>query len=175
MNTMHDQMDEKPVLDSEGYRSSVGIVLVNDARQLFWAKRIGYEAWQFPQGGIQEKESILDALYRELEEEIGLSPQDVKVLNRTMGWLNYRFPEYLKRRNPTLNFTGQKQKWFLLQLLVGDEAIRLDKHAHPELDHWIWVSYWYPLRYVIPFKRAVYRRVLKEFLKTDFFRMAEKG
>lgn len=163
-------MEERPVLDKEGYRACVGIVLTNAERQLFWAKRTSQDAWQFPQGGLHEGESVLQALYRELEEEVGLTQKDVKLLYCSEKWMRYKFPEYLKRSNPNLNFTGQKQKWYLLQLTKSDKNIRLDKHQNPEFEQWRWVNYWYPLRYVIGFKRSVYRRVLKEFLKTDFFK-----
>lgn len=158
------------MIDKDGYRPSVGIILANKAGLLFWARRVGREAWQFPQGGILENESPLDALYRELQEEIGLSSKDVRTIGSSSEWLTYRFPEYLKRNNPSLNFVGQKQKWFLLELISDDSKIKLDKHDTPEFDDWRWVSYWYPLRYVISFKRNVYRRALKEFIKDDFFK-----
>lgn len=158
------------MIDSDGYRPGIGIVLANKNGQLFWARRVGREAWQFPQGGISENETPEDALYRELSEEIGLKPQDVRMISQTSEWLKYRFPEYLKRSNPSLDFKGQKQIWFLLELISDDSQIKLDEHDTPEFDEWRWVSFWYPLRYVIGFKRNVYRKALKEFIKNRFFK-----
>lgn len=151
------------MIDPDGFRPNVGIILANDAGQLLWARRIGgRNAWQFPQGGINRGESPEEALYRELQEEVGLTPQTVRVLSVTRGWLRYRLPRRFIRRGQSPMCIGQKQKWFLLQMLAGDEAVRLDANEKPEFDHWEWVSYWYPLNQVVPFKREVYRRALKE-------------
>lgn len=151
------------MIDAEGYRSNVGIVIANDDGRLLWARRVGgRDAWQFPQGGIQDGEKAEDALYRELEEEVGLKPQAVKLLGSTRGWLRYRLPRRYQRQGQKPLCIGQKQKWFLLQMRESDEAIILDGDAKPEFDHWQWVSYWYPLSQVVYFKREVYRRALKE-------------
>jgi len=156
------------VIDEEGFRSNVGIILTNDRGQLFWGRRIGQNAWQFPQGGIKRNETPLDALYRELEEEVGLSPHQVEVLGCTQGWLRYRLPPYLIRRNQRPLCIGQKQIWFMLRILAEDSAVRLDACKHPEFDHWRWVEYWEPLREVVFFKRAVYRRALDELAPLVF-------
>lgn len=138
-------------------------MLANDRGQLLWARRVGgRDAWQFPQGGINADESAEDALYRELHEEVGLSPDSVSVLGSTRGWLRYRLPDRYIRKGQKPLCIGQKQKWFLLQMLDDDSAVRLDANATPEFDHWRWVSYWYPLNQVISFKREVYRRAMKE-------------
>ena len=79
------------MIDSEGYRPNVGIVICNRRGQLLWAKRIGQSAWQFPQGGINEDETIEQALFRELEEEVGLSGKDVSVLHQTTEWLHMTY------------------------------------------------------------------------------------
>ena len=81
------------MIDSEGFRSNVGIVICNRQGQLLWAKRIGQSAWQFPQGGIKRSESVEEALFRELDEEVGLSEADVQILHQTEDWLHYRLPE----------------------------------------------------------------------------------
>lgn len=154
------------MIDADGFRPNVGIIVANDAGQLLWARRIGgQDAWQFPQGGINEGESPKQALYRELEEEIGLLPENVEVLASTRGWLRYRLPKRYIRRGKGPVCIGQKQRWFLLRMLADDTAVRFDGNAKPEFDHWQWVSYWYPLDQVVSFKREVYRRALKELVQ----------
>jgi putative (di)nucleoside polyphosphate hydrolase len=154
--------DDNKVIDADGFRPNVGIILANDEGRLFWARRLGQDAWQFPQGGIGEGESPEDALYRELEEEVGLGPDAVRVVASTRGWLRYRLPKKYLRKGQQPLCIGQKQKWFLLHMLADENAVALDAHARPEFDHWRWVSYWYPLTQVISFKREVYRSALKE-------------
>jgi putative (di)nucleoside polyphosphate hydrolase len=138
-------------------------MLANDKGQLLWARRIGgHNAWQFPQGGISAGETPEEALYRELHEEVGLSPEAVEILGATKGWLRYRLPRRYIRDGQKPVCIGQKQKWFLLRMLEEDTAVQLDRNKKPEFDHWQWVSYWYPLDQVISFKREVYRRAMKE-------------
>ena len=154
------------MIDKEGYRPSVGIVLANDRGQVLWARRVGgRDAWQFPQGGIQRGESPEQALYRELQEEVGLEPDHVEIVAATRGWLRYRLPKRFIRKGQNPPCIGQKQKWFLLRMLAEDKAVRLDLNDKPEFDHWQWVSYWYPLDQVVSFKREVYRRALKELVQ----------
>jgi putative (di)nucleoside polyphosphate hydrolase len=150
------------VIDSSGFRPNVGIILANNVGQLLWARRIGQDAWQFPQGGIQRDESPEEALYRELNEEVGLYPADVAVLGATRGWLRYRLPAHLVRRRQRPACIGQKQIWFMLKLLVDDAQVRLDASTEPEFDDWSWVSYWHPLEQVVSFKRKVYERALEQ-------------
>jgi len=151
------------VIDSDGFRPNVGIVLANDQGQVLWARRVGgRDAWQFPQGGIDEGESPEQALYRELHEEVGLSPESVEILGTTRGWLRYRLPRRFIRKDQNPVCVGQKQKWFLLRMVADDASVKLDLNDKPEFDHWQWVSYWYPLNQVISFKREVYRRAMKE-------------
>ncbi len=150
------------MIDSEGYRANVGIILSNREGQVLWARRIGQEAWQFPQGGIQRNESAEEALYRELMEEVGLGPEDVAILGATRGWLRYRLPERLVRHHSKPVCIGQKQRWFMLRLLTEDSRVRLDLHTPPEFDEWCWVSYWQPLDEIVAFKRRVYERALTE-------------
>ncbi len=153
------------VIDSDGFRPNVGIMLSNERGQLLWARRVGgRDAWQFPQGGISAGESPTEALYRELYEEVGLTPDAVQVLGSTKGWLRYRLPARYVRENQKPLCIGQKQKWFLLRLLEADSAVQLDLNEKPEFDRWQWVSYWYPLNQVISFKREVYRRAMKELV-----------
>lgn len=151
------------MIDPEGYRPNVGIVLCNDRGKLFWARRRGMPgSWQFPQGGIKWGETVEEALFRELYEETGLRRRDVKVLGRTRKWLYYRLPPRFIRRDAHPICIGQKQIWFLLQLKSSPDRICLDRTDHPEFDRWRWVDYWHPLREVIYFKREVYRKALLE-------------
>jgi len=154
------------VIDEAGYRYGVGIILVNDNRQVFFAKRIGMLAWQFPQGGMKEDETPEQTMYRELKEEVGLNPEDVQILTSTRRWLRYKLPNRLVRHYAKPLCIGQKQKWFLLRLTNRDAQIDLRVNEDPEFDSWSWVSYWYPLRQVVAFKKRVYVLVLKEFAKT---------
>lgn len=148
------------IIDRQGFRPNVGIVLHNDRGQVLWARRVGPgDGWQFPQGGIDRGESAEQALFRELREEVGLGQADVEVRGATKGWLRYRVPRRLRRDD---GFRGQKQKWFLLRLLADPAAVCVAQGSEPEFDDWRWVSYWYPVGQVVAFKREVYRRALQE-------------
>ena len=127
-----------------------------------WARRIGQDAWQFPQGGMRTDETPTEAMYRELAEEVGLQPEQVDVMGETRGWLRYRLPRQYLRYSRRPLCVGQKQVWFLLRLLCEDRDVCLDQSEKPEFDHWRWVDYWYPLEKVVSFKRDVYRRALSE-------------
>jgi putative (di)nucleoside polyphosphate hydrolase len=153
------------VIDEDGFRQNVGIILTNSQGQLFWGRRVGQEAWQFPQGGIHDNECLHDALFRELHEEVGVGSKDVRILKESDHWLSYRLPKRLVR-DAMPACIGQKQKWFLLQLISSEQSIKLDISIKPEFDHWCWVSYWYPLHQVVAFKREVYRQALLEFSPT---------
>ncbi len=151
------------VIDADGFRANVGIVICNKMGQVFWARRYGQHSWQFPQGGIDEGESAEQAMFRELHEEVGLTQKDVSILSVTRNWLRYKLPKRLIRQGSNPVCIGQKQKWFLLQLECNESDVDVLKTGHPEFDDWRWVSYWYPIRNVVSFKRDVYRRVMKEF------------
>lgn len=150
------------MIDEQGYRPNVGIIICSGQGQVLWAKRIGQNAYQFPQGGIKEGETAEQALFRELKEEVGLDSQHVKVLGVTHGWLRYRLPKRMVRHAKQPVCIGQKQKWFLLQLLADENCINMNASGHPEFDGWRWVNYWFPLGEVVSFKRDVYRRAMTE-------------
>jgi putative (di)nucleoside polyphosphate hydrolase len=158
------------MLDKEGYRPNVGIILANQRNEVFWGKRVHQHAWQFPQGGIQHGETPLQAMFRELEEEIGLQRDHVKILGRTREWLRYDVPERWTRRaaceaastSPGGGYRGQKQIWYLLRMVGRDCDVKLRASGHPEFDAWRWHDYWVPLETVIDFKREVYRQALLE-------------
>lgn len=155
------------MVDQDGFRPNVGIVICNDRGQLLWAKRVGQDAWQFPQGGVDRGESPEQALFRELYEEVGLTEADVEILASTRGWLRYKLPKKYIRRNSRPLCIGQKQKWYLLRLTGDEQQIRFDCGHKAEFDGWEWVNYWYPVDKVVDFKRDVYRRALKELAQTQ--------
>lgn len=154
------------MIDFDGYRPNVGIIICNQQGQVLWAKRCGQNSWQFPQGGINGGETPEQAMYRELYEEVGLHRQDVNILAVSKGWLRYKLPKRLVRNDSNPVCIGQKQRWFLLMLIGGENNINMQATQTPEFDGWRWVSYWYPVRQVISFKREVYRKVMKEFAFT---------
>jgi putative (di)nucleoside polyphosphate hydrolase len=167
------------MLDKDGYRPNVGIILANARNEVFWGKRIRQHAWQFPQGGIQQGETPVQAMYRELEEEVGLASDHVRILGRTREWLKYDVPGHWMRRDRDgddggasrrIAYRGQKQLWFLLRMVGRDCDVRLRASGHPEFDAWRWHEYWIPLDAVIEFKRDVYHQALTElhrFLGAD--------
>lgn len=150
------------MLDRDGFRPNVGIILLNQRSQVFWGKRIRTHSWQFPQGGIDRGENPEQAMFRELHEEVGLMPQHVQVLARTRDWLRYEVPDRFIRRDARGHYKGQKQIWFLLQLVGHDWDLNLRATDHPEFDAWRWNDYWVPLDVVVEFKRGVYEMALTE-------------
>lgn len=153
------------MLDRDGFRPNVGIILLNQKSQVFWGKRIRTHSWQFPQGGIDRGESPEQAMFRELHEEIGLMPHHVQVLARTRDWLRYEVPDRYIRRDARGHYKGQKQIWFLLQLVGYDWDLNLRATDHPEFDAWRWNDYWVPLDVVVEFKRGVYEMALSELAR----------
>ncbi|MHA3903866.1 RNA pyrophosphohydrolase [Castellaniella sp. WN] len=150
------------MLDREGYRPNVGIILVNQKNEVFWGKRIREHAWQFPQGGIKHGETPVQAMYRELHEETGLRAEHVRILGRTRDWLRYTVPDHYVRRELRGHYRGQKQIWFLLRMVGRDSDVSLRATNTPEFDAWRWNAYWVPLDAVIEFKREVYSLALNE-------------
>jgi len=150
------------MIDNQGFRANVGIIVANGSGEVLWARRRGQSSWQFPQGGVKQGERDEEAVYRELYEEVGLKGEHVQMVARTSDWLHYKLPPHLVRRNSDSKFVGQKQKWFLLKLIANDGEVRLDTTGKPEFDHWRWVSYWYPVGQIVAFKREVYRRAMRE-------------
>ncbi len=150
------------MLDRDGYRPNVGIILVNHRNEVFWGKRVREHSWQFPQGGIKRGETPEQAMYRELHEEVGLQPEHVRIIGRTREWLRYEVPTQWVRREWRGHYRGQKQIWFLLRLVGRDTDVHLRATDHPEFDAWRWHDYWIPLDSVIEFKRDVYRQALDE-------------
>ena len=155
-------------IDDEGFRANVGIILVNDAGKLLLGGRAGARGWQFPQGGILRDEEPEQAMFRELEEEVGLTADDVELLGVTRDWIRYRLPDKFIRKNSLPLCIGQKQRWFLLRLQSSPDALCLDASDEPEFDRVRWVDYWRPVNEVIYFKRRVYARALHELGETAY-------
>jgi len=155
------------VIDRDGFRANVGIVLMHHS-EVFLGRRTGGRGWQFPQGGMRLGESLEEALYRELEEETGLDAAAVKLVGGTQRWLRYRLPARYVRRNQHPLCIGQKQRWFLLRLQHEEAAFDFSRTGEPEFDQWRWVSWWEPVKEVIYFKRRVYARALTELAELAF-------
>jgi putative (di)nucleoside polyphosphate hydrolase len=151
------------MVDKDGYRPNVGIILLNKNNQVFWGRRINETSWQFPQGGIFSGEEVEHAMFRELNEELGLFPKHVSIIGRTSNWLYYDVPGSYARTNH--NYRGQKQIWYLLRFIGHDYHINLRLHEEQEFDAWRWVDYWLPLEDVVNFKQGVYRNALTELGK----------
>lgn len=150
------------MLDQEGYRPNVGIILTSNDNKVFWGKRIREHSWQFPQGGIKPGESPEAAMYRELHEETGLLPQHVKIIGRTKDWIRYEVPTNWIKREWRGSYKGQKQIWFLLRLVGKESDVSLRAINQPEFDAWRWHEYWAPIDEVIEFKKTVYFKALTE-------------
>lgn len=144
------------------YRPCVGLMLLNKDGLVFVAKRTDNlaEAWQMPQGGIDEGETPRQAALRELKEEIGTD--NAKIMAESREWLSYDLPEHLVPKLWGGKFRGQTQKWFCLQFLGRDSEINIAT-KHPEFSEWKWVAREILPDIIVPFKRELYQRVVAEF------------
>jgi putative (di)nucleoside polyphosphate hydrolase len=104
-------------------------------------------------------------MFRELHEEVGLQPEHVRIVARTRDWLRYEVPDRFIRRDARGFYKGQKQIWFLLQMVTHDHHLNLRATDHPEFDAWRWNDYWVPLDVVVEFKRGVYEMALTELAR----------
>jgi putative (di)nucleoside polyphosphate hydrolase len=156
------------VIDADGFRANVGIVLMRDDGSVLLGRRARGGGWQFPQGGIQTGETPEESLFRELHEEIGLKSQDVELVGATHDWLRYRLPPRYVRREQLPLCIGQKQRWFLLRLRDNDVKFAFTATGEPEFDQCRWSNWWEPVREVIFFKRPVYAQMLTELSTLAF-------
>lgn len=168
----------EPIFSNDGYRPNVGIIICNREGQVFWARRINRDGWQFPQGGVSRNESLFDAMYRELQEETGLQQEHVRLVAHTKKWLHYDLPSRFlrnprhglhavrrgkRKQSKRPDFKGQKQVWFLLELLEDDSVVNLAAGLEtPEFDDWRWVGINFALNNIVDFKRSVYQKALDE-------------
>ncbi len=145
------------------YRAGVGIMLLNNNNQVFVGKRIDTmsEAWQMPQGGIDEGEDAQTAALREMWEEIGTDK--ATIIAESKDWYNYDLPEHLIPKLWGGRFRGQQQKWFCLRFLGNDSDINIATE-HPEFCQWQWVEMESLPDIIVPFKRELYQAIINEFL-----------
>lgn len=146
------------------YRPCVGVMIANGDGRVFVGQRIDrfQEAWQMPQGGVDADEDPRAAALRELREETGITPDLVEVVAETADWLPYDLPHDLVPKIWKGQYRGQKQKWFLLRFIGRDDQVDIDTE-HPEFSAWRWQDPDDLIGHIVPFKRAVYARVLDEF------------
>lgn len=148
--------------ESLPYRPCVAAMLLNRDGHVFIGKRIDQtlEGWQMPQGGIDDGESPRDAIFRELEEEIGT--RNAEILREHPGWLTYDLPPRLVGLSLRGRYRGQKQKWFAMRFLGQDGEINLAT-GDPEFSHWRWASIEELPKLIVPFKRDTYTKVIAAF------------
>lgn len=144
------------------YRPCTGVMLLNADNKVFVGQRIDttVEAWQMPQGGIDDGEAPEETAFRELEEEIGTN--NAKVITRTHDWLYYDLPDELVGKIWGGKYRGQKQVWFLMRFLGDDTEINLET-KHPEFNAWKWLEIKRLPELIVPFKRPIYEALVKEF------------
>ena len=154
--------------DPKLFRPNVGLALFHRDGLVLLGKRVATDGpyqWQMPQGGVDRGEKPRDAAYRELEEEVGVTPMHVDLLEETEDWLYYEFPTNLRKKMKQRGrYLGQRQKWFAFRFKGRDADVRLDAHS-PEFSDWRWASLETTPELVIPFKRATYEEVVRRFKK----------
>ena len=145
-------------------RNGVGIVVLNDERQVFVAKRIDNPRnfWHMPQGGVDKGESLLEAAYRELKEETNITK--VKLIKEIEGTLTYELPSHLLGKIWKGKYKGQKQKWFLMKFLGSDSDINI-KTKNPEFIEWKWIDLEKITEVVVDFKLHVYKELKEKINK----------
>jgi len=149
------------------YRPCVGLMLANRDGRVFVGRRLDQggaepDAWQMPQGGVDKGEDEETAALRELGEETGLTAGHVDIIARSAEHLRYDLPDELVGNIWGGKYRGQSQRWFLLRFKGEDSDIDLNAH-HPEFNAWQWVAADQLVDLIVPFKRALYRKVVEEF------------
>ena len=151
----------EPEVPAPGYRPCVGVMLLNAASRIFVAERIDTPgAWQMPQGGIDKGETVREAAFRELKEEIGTDRAEI--VAESEAWRPYDLPRELQGVLWGGRFRGQTQKWFLMRFTGSDTDIDIATD-HPEFLEWKWVALGDLPRLIVPFKRKIYEEVVAEF------------
>lgn len=147
----------------KNYRPCVGIVLINNG-SIFAGQRLDYksDAWQMPQGGIEENESPIRAAIRELKEETGIKKKHIKIILESKNWINYDLPKELIPKLWNGKFVGQSQKWFAMEFLGSDSDVNINT-KNPEFSKWQWMTKNKLLESIVPFKKRVYENILSQF------------
>ena len=154
--------------EESNYRLNVGLIIVNNYGKVLICKRKNSNQWQFPQGGIDEGESPIEAAKREIFEEVGIKPSKIKVLGKIKDWVKYEIPKELAKKSfKKKGIVGQKQKWFIFKI-KSEACISFVNDPDNEFDDFAWVSYWRPIALIVSFKKEVYRNVLAELLPIYF-------
>jgi putative (di)nucleoside polyphosphate hydrolase len=146
------------------YRKCVGVMLINKDGHVFVGQRIDNDtaAWQMPQGGVDKGEAPRDAALRELWEETGVNPHLVTIEAESHDWLPYDLPHDIVPRIWKGRYRGQEQKWFLMRFNGNDDQVNIATE-HAEFSEWRWLPASELVANIVPFKRAVYTRVLEAF------------
>ncbi len=146
------------------YRPCVGLVVMNAAGEVFAGQRIDNpgNAWQMPQGGVDEGETPVQAALRELGEETGIGAGSVEVLAETADWIPYDLPHELVPKLWKGQFRGQTQKWFLIRFAGDDSEINIVQD-HQEFSRWSWMKPDELIEKIVPFKRHTYSQVFADF------------
>ena len=147
----------------KNYRPCVGIVLINNG-SIFAGQRLDYksDAWQMPQGGIEENESPIRAAIRELKEETGIKKKHIKIILESKNWINYDLPKELIPKLWNGKFVGQSQKWFAMEFSGSDSDVNINT-KNPEFSKWQWMTKNKLLDNIVPFKKRVYENILSQF------------
>lgn len=148
------------------YRSGVGVMLINREKKIFVGKRIdnNSDAWQMPQGGIDAGESEDEAMFRELKEETGIPDSSIRVLHKSQGHHYYNLPYKLQKKFWGGKYLGQKQRWYLAELISDEKVINIQTE-NPEFSDWKWISKDEIISAIVAFKRGLYEDIIKEFEK----------
>jgi putative (di)nucleoside polyphosphate hydrolase len=151
-------------MSDSGYRPAVGVMLINKAGKAWVGQRLdnSLEAWQMPQGGLDEGEKPLEGALRELEEETGISRNLVELVTQAEDELTYDLPTDLVGKVWKKNWRGQRQTWFLMRFLGEDGDVNIAT-PDPEFRAWKWAEPTELPAMIVPFKQQLYRDVLKAF------------